>query len=41
MLCDDLEQRDGGMREGGSRGNPSSVLIADSLHCTAETNTTL
>ena len=41
MLCDDLDGWDGGggrkVQEGGNIG----IDIADSLHCTAETNTTL
>ena len=42
MLCDDLDGQDGGwggreVKEGGNIG----IHIADSLHCTAETNTTL
>ena len=42
MLCDDLDGWDG---EGGRRevqeGGDIGIHIADSLHCTAETNTTL
>ena len=42
MLCDDLDGWDGG---GGGRevheGGDIFIHIADSLHCTAETNTTL
>ena len=39
VLCHDLDGWDGGeeIQEGGDRG----MHIADSLHCTAETNTTL
>ena len=39
MLCDDLDGWDGGreVQEGGD----ICIHIADSLHCTAETNTTL
>ena len=42
VLCDDLDGWDGG---GGGRevqeGGDICIHIADSLHCTAETNTTL
>ena len=42
MLCDNLDGLDGG---GGEKevkeGEDIGVYIADSLHCTAETNTTL
>ena len=42
MLCDDLEGWDG---EGGGRevqmGGDMRIHVADSLHCTAETGTTL
>jgi len=37
MTCDDLEGWDGLRGEGGS----ICIHIADSLHCTTETNTTL
>ena len=41
MLCDDLD----GWDEGGGRevpeGEDIGIYIADSLHCTAEMNTTL
>ena len=39
MLCDDLDGVRGGreVQEGGDIG----IHIADSLHCTAEANTTL
>ena len=41
MLCDDLD----GWDEGGGRevqeGGDIDIHIADSLHCAAETNTTL
>ena len=40
MLCDDLEGWDGGW-EGGPRGRGIGIHIADLLHCTAETSTTL
>ena len=42
MLCGDLDRWDGG--EGGSEvqeGGDICMHIAGSLHCTAETNTTL
>ena len=42
MLCDDLEVWDGGA--GGrevQEGEDICTHIADSLHCVAETNTTL
>ena len=40
MLCDDLM---GGVGRGGKslEGGDICIYIADSLHCTAETNTTL
>ena len=47
MLCDDLDGWDGGgvgWRGGGrevQEGRDIGIHIADSLHCTAETNTTL
>ena len=44
MLCDDLEGWDGGVRrEGDHEGGDIYIYmhIANSLHCTAETNTTL
>ena len=40
MLCDDLKGWDGG--EGGmevQEGGDICIHVADSLHCTAETNT--
>ena len=41
MLCDDLEGWDGGGgREVQGRGD-IGIHIADSLHCAAESNTTL
>ena len=42
MLCDDLDGQDGvgGGREVQEEGD-ICIHIADSLHCTAETNTTL
>ena len=44
MLCDDLDGWDGRRWEGGGREGPEGgvigIDIADSLHCTAETNTT-
>ena len=42
MLCDDLDGWDGAGsgREVQERGD-ISIHIADSLHCTAKTNTTL
>ena len=40
MLCDDLDQWDGGAREV-QEGEDICIHIADSLHCTAETNTLL
>ena len=40
MLGDDLDWWDGGGWEGGPRGRDIVIHIADSLHCTAETNTT-
>ena len=39
MLCDDLEGWDGGGRKEQEGGNICTHR-ADSLHCTAETNTT-
>ena len=43
MLCDDLGGWDGGRGVGGrsKRGGDIYIHIADSLRCTAETNTTL
>ena len=42
MLCDDLDGWDGGGgREVQEGGGDMCIHIADSLHCTAETNTTL
>ena len=40
MLCDDLEGWDGGGREAQEEGD-IRILIADSCHCTGETNITL
>ena len=40
MLCDDLDGRGKGGREV-QEGVDIGIHIADSLHCTAETNTTL
>ena len=40
MLCDDLNEWDGVGREV-REGGDMCIHIADSLHCTAETNTTL
>ena len=40
MLCDDLDGWDGGGREV-QEGGDIRIHIADSLHCTAETNTAL
>ena len=39
MLCDDPEGQDG--FKGGPKGWSTCIHIADSLHCTAEANTTL
>ena len=45
VLCDDLDVWDGrGVRVGWrevQEGGDIGIHIADSLHCTAETNTTL
>ena len=45
MLCDDIEDwgREGGReaQEGGYMGMDICIHMADSLGCTAETNTTL
>ena len=42
MLCDDLDGRDGGWSEREvQEGADIGIHIADSLHCTEETNTTL
>ena len=43
MLCDDLDEWDWGEVGGRSKreGTYVYIYIADSLHCTAETNTTL
>ena len=47
VLCDDLDAGEGGKGEGGrggrevQEGGDIVIHIADSLHCTAETNTTL
>ena len=40
MLCDDLDGWDGRGREV-QEGGDICIHIADSLHCTAETNKTL
>ena len=40
LLCDDLEGRDVAGREA-QEGGDICIHPADSLHCTAETNTTL
>ena len=40
MLCDDLDRQDGGGQEV-QEGGDICIHIADSLHCTAETNATL
>ena len=40
MLCDDLDGWDGWAR-GVQKGGDICIHTADSLHCTAETNTTL
>ena len=43
VLCDDLERWDVGVVGGREvqEGGDTGILIADSLHCIAETNTTL
>ena len=41
MLCDDLDGWDGGGEREVQEGGDIDIHIADSLHCTAETNTTL
>ena len=42
MFCDNLDGWDGGVGERGvQEGGDTGIHIADSLHCTAETNTTL
>ena len=44
MLCDDLDGWDGGEGRGGrevQEGGDTGIHTAGSLHCTAETNTTL
>ena len=41
MLCDDLDGWDGGGGREVQEGEDIGIHIADSLHCTAETNTTL
>ena len=41
VLCDDLAEWDGRWWEGGPRGGDLCTHTADSLHCTAETNTAL
>ena len=40
MLCDDLDGGEGGGREVQEGGN-IGICIANSLHCTTVTNTTL
>ena len=41
VLCDDLDGQDGGDWGEVQEGGDICIHIADSLHCTAETNTTL
>ena len=41
MLCGDLDGWDGEWKEVQEGGTRICIHIADSLHCTAETNTTL
>ena len=41
MLCDDLDGWDEGGRREVQEGGDIRIHIADSFHCTAETNTTL
>ena len=42
VLCDDLEGWDGRQnRRGVEKGGDIRTYTADSLHCTAETNTTM
>ena len=41
MLCDDLNERDGGGWDGGPRGRVSVYTMTESLCCTVETNTIL
>ena len=41
MLCDDLEGWDAGGGRAAQEGRDICIHRADSLHCTAETNTTL
>ena len=41
VLCGDLDGWDGVGGEGGPRGRGLCIHIADSLRCTAETNTIL
>ena len=41
MLCDHLDGWDGGDGREIQEGGDIDILIADSLHCTAEANTTL
>ena len=41
MFCDDLEGWDGEVGREVQEGGDIGIHIADSLHCTAETNTTL
>ena len=41
MLCDDLEGWDGDSGREAQGGGDICILTADSLRCTAETNTTV
>ena len=41
MLCDDIDEWDGGGGREVQEGGDIDIHIADSLHCTEETNTTL
>ena len=41
MLCNDLDGWDGGSGKEVKKGGNIGIHIADSLHCTAETNTML
>ena len=41
MLCDNLDGWDGGVGGEVQEGGDIAIYIDDSLHCTAETNTTL
>ena len=40
-ICDDLEGWDGGGRREIQKPRDICIHVTDSLHCTAETNTTL